>query len=169
MLRSPTSRSQQQARQRRLTITSDQPILEAKHDPRRRISRPNTPLTACHNRVTPRRPDSHRRQLSVPDDVLMSIAEASNTGMDPNMSMFQFKQMNHFGDGGHMGEDRGKQDAAAHYSNMVNQHHANQSQQQMQSQHRRPKTPPQLLKREDLGRFSHFAAANQDRISTDHS
>jgi hypothetical protein len=57
----------------------DNPILEPKSDLQRRIQRPSQPRAIAPStaqRVAPRK-QQHRRHLSVPDNVLMSIASAS--------------------------------------------------------------------------------------------
>ena len=74
---------------------------------------------------------------------MMSIVGASNGRMQANMNMFQFKTTNTLGGATQVGM---KQGAVGQY-NTVQQHHSNQ--QKSQAHHQRPKTPPQILKRED--------------------
>jgi hypothetical protein len=75
MLQSPQSRSQ---RHRRLASASENPILEPRQDPRKRVQRlPPTPRqtsqSATHGGIVGRR-HQHRRTQSVPDRLLISIA-----------------------------------------------------------------------------------------------
>lgn len=85
MLQSPKPRIQRQQQQlRRLTSAPDNPVLEAKQDTQRRVQRPTSSLrqNASINtaqRGSPRK-QQHRRNLSVPDNILMSIASASAQG-----------------------------------------------------------------------------------------
>lgn len=90
MLQSPKPRIQQQ--QRRLAGAPKSPVLEAKQDPLRRIQQRPSSRQHAPNTIqcgTPRK-QHHRRQLSVPDNVLMSIVSAPvQGGVHENYKFYQ--------------------------------------------------------------------------------
>ena len=80
MLQSPKPRIQQQ--QRRLAGAPKSPVLGAKQDSLRRIQQRPSSRQHAPNAIqcgTPRK-QQHRRQLSVPDNVLMSIVSTPGQG-----------------------------------------------------------------------------------------
>lgn len=105
MLQSPKPRNQRQQQQpqlRRLTSSSlaDNPLLDAKQDIQRRIQRPatavrqNAPINTTQ-RGSPRK-QQHRRNLSVPDNILMSIASSHSDASGD----YKFYQANSLNDSG---------------------------------------------------------------------
>ncbi|KAI5806152.1 hypothetical protein EDC01DRAFT_136286 [Geopyxis carbonaria] len=95
MLNPPRSRAQDQRR-------PEHSILQAKPDPKRRVQRSTPPprhIMPGTPRSTNRQNQGHRRNMSVPDNVLMTIASAPTANIDQNFNVYQMKQMNNFGNG----------------------------------------------------------------------